>query len=341
MKLEANPFILALAVCVTACGAEYNALPDDATGAQADGMPIAEAGDGIQNSTGRRAELHEIYKQNPSGSAAQAALDELRAMDRASWEQTGLLLEVELGPGHSLYISEPSPGRISLREKSGPLDESVIAKTELWPDGNVRTLYEALRPGEALPEVLSAALQRRDEAAASTTEALEPGEDEATASQPPAGQPMLAEQPDLLPQKQLTHVASGPHFRDDQHGCIPLLNPSRTFCWLTRTGNWLESKKSTKTSQTLAMVSGNLMTWRTREDEGESFTTVHPNELWTWSAEGKLACDIFNTCEYKARTLEGQVLDAEVNVDIWHFGGSFSNDPSRFFFLPTPRPANN
>lgn len=73
----------------------------------------------------------------------------------------------------------------------------------------------------------------------------------------------------------------------------------------------------------LAMFAGNQMTWRTTADGTSTNTTIRPNEMWSISA-------YVVYCTPWCWELDGkygqQLLDAEVFVDMWHWGGAIYDD---------------
>jgi len=183
---------------------------------------------------------------------------------------------------------------------------------------------------EALPAALVAAERRN-------AEQREEGAPEASSPPAPmAGAPTRADArsaPTVTPQ----HVtSSGAHFRDDQHGCSPLNKPSWQFCWLNRTGNWRESQKATQTFQALAMFAGGVMTWKSNS----TVNTVLVGEFWTGSAVGRKYCPLIGPCVLRNGDMTWEILDADLQVDQWHWGGSFSQDTNVHVYVPNPTPAN-
>lgn len=184
-----------------------------------------------------------------------------------------------------------------------------------------------------MPDVLAAAIERQSELALEAPATS----DENAEVESSEGEPWPSEKATLNSRRLLHVTGSGQHFRDDQYGCPTNATASSEFCWLERSGNWRESRKATLTLMVLAMFNGNLMTWKTTVSHNSDVVTVYPGEFWTFHGAGPLSCFIgcFTRLE---RTMTGEILDAEPYVDMWHFGGMWSNDYAWLapFVAPAP-----
>lgn len=326
MQIARYATVLLLCGQVVACGNAAD--PQDPTPAV--GEPQASA-----TSTGRRGELIAAYREQPGN---QSIIDELEALDRESREQAGQIMEIEVAPDHVVYVLEPKEGGLLLLEGGKRPATSVVAGFDVDSPQPLTRLFAALRPGEALPAVLAEAEQRHEAGSDADVDALE-GESAPAVPMEGAPAPAMAPAaagPSVTPQ----HVtSSGGHFRDDQHGCVIVDEPVRSFCWLERSGGWSEPQKATHSTQVLAMFAGDIMTWRLNN----TFKIVRPGDFFVGSPISRKHCPIIpiTPCVLRNMDMISHLADAETFVDMWHWGGSYSQDTNVHVFAADPAPDRN
>jgi hypothetical protein len=283
------------------------------------------------SSPGRRGELHEILRNDPTDDAAWAELAEL---DRMEDEAFGLLLEAKAVDGHLVKFFEPVPGRIVVMEKYTGQRPKERATDGAPP--SLEQIWSRVTGGLEMPQVLVEAEERRvrhlaeaeAELLAAEAESPSPADQSAGPSSPIAVGEASDGSPNW-PGLSLQHVtSSGSHFRDDQDGCDLQSGPVvESWCWLNRTGNWFEGFNNVSGhASALAMFGGNLMTWRTKVNSTTHNTTIQPGEFWELhNVAGSFCWPVPLICSMDDDNFSGEILDADVQIDLWHWGGSFSN----------------
>jgi hypothetical protein len=285
---------------------------------------IPEEAKSSSESPDARSELVRRLEQDPNDSAAQEAL---RGLDEQADVDFGLLHKMAAMDGHEVRFFEPSPGSVLVLEKY-TLDQMARAPRPTQLEANAPAsldqIWTRVAGDSPMPPALVEAQARQvrwvSEAELDSLMASDRTPQEEGVWQPPAIVP--------AEDKVEKHVTNdGNHFTGAQNGCGLTSTPRvAQWCWTGATGPWhAKWKDITGHSSALAMVSGNLMTWRTRFNDSLNHTTVRPGEFWIWQGTSGSTCTLPGVCWMHDGYWNLELQNADVNVDIWHWGGSFSD----------------
>jgi hypothetical protein len=301
---------LALAVMATACG-----------GAAESGSTLEEA-ERPSETPASREELVRTLEQNPKDSAAREALQQL---DEQADIDFGLLHKMEAMDGHEVRFFEPSPGNILVLEKYDLHElERAPRANETEGPATIDRIWARVAGDAPMPQALV-------EAQARQVRWVSEAELQAiiAADKAPSQDGELPDAPASVPSEMIEkHVTSdGNHFSGAQNGCGLTGAPRLAqWCWRNVTGNWGNKMHDiTGHSSALAMYAGNLMTWRTRFDDSLHFTTVAPGQFWSWQGTSGSTCALPGVCWMHDGYWNVELQSADLNVDLWHWGGSFSD----------------
>jgi len=336
MKRFAMPCLILLACgCSASDGSrgtldgEHDAL--DETDAEAIAESIANYDPEVlatlnERSPGRRGELMQILRYTPDDPQASAELAELDHQGELAF---GLVAEVEPGPGRIVKFFEPEPGLVWVREKHGVSESSAFVG--LGPDATAQDLWAHLRGEEEMPKALAAAASREAELLANRYAPRAPVNMQQQDDEPAPdhlldhgglGQPLPSSPDDLIEK----HAGSAVHFISDHNGCAGLTSDEiHDWCWVERSGGWKEGRSSAEVmGASLAMFSGNVMTWRNQVGDAVDTATVRPGEHWNTFGRGAFQCVPF--CWVSDVKVSSEIKDAEAFVDMWHFGGAIGSN---------------
>jgi hypothetical protein len=154
-------------------------------------------------------------------------------------------------------------------------------------------IWNAIRPGQALPAQLADAIARAKIAAPDSLAAQEDGQE-------------IVSEPVAQAQQAVTssQFVAG-------NGCLTTSNTVRKVCWLDRTNNWNET--GTSWSVNVNLASG-----------GGEFTLGMPDQLWFANVPDNFWRQaVFINSQARAVRYRVQVLDAV--GDVWHEGVSWYN----------------
>jgi hypothetical protein len=262
----------------------------------------------------RLADLAERFKaiderldENPKDSRALEELVRLRAEVDA---RMNVLMTVELGPDHRVKFYEPLPGVPTVHEMfpQGRPVESILEHEE--PFESMAAIYKAIRPSEAVPEVLLAADLR---ASQGLTKFARPSLEEVVEAEPP-----------LVPK-----ISSSCSEFKSAGGC-PAPTQSTPWCYCNSVGNRTKTHTTSYSVFNLApydgtvsielYVSGALLAVHSAA-QGEY------HSMWTRSDEGYgdkyCDCGLWQACGSITcfRTHTAKVVNA--SGDEYHFGGHY------------------
>jgi hypothetical protein len=319
---------LSTLLLLTACGAAESGWSGDVEDSDREISRIEQEG----QSEGRRGELHSVLRDDPTNADA---LAELREMDREEDAAAGLVLQVDVAPGHVVKFFAPAPGERFVIEV-GSFDESGHANSVILDEQGAMLSYDQIwsRIGDGTP--LPTLLWQPESVVSDVPPPVPEEPFEATES----FAPFLGNPPGSA--LSLMHVSTGTHFLNDQRGCgapTPTVNP---WCWVDRSGPfWAQSTNSTAVVFTVAMWAGNAMTVRAKLNQTHDFTIV-PNQfvVYSWQVNGS-CWPVPLICWMNDTTIRAEILDAEVYVDKWHSGGGIAKADWPGALFPSPAPANN
>lgn len=97
------------------------------------------------------------------------------------------------------------------------------------------------------------------------------------------------------------------------------------WCLKDRTGNSTKARETGGSSArgAVAQFGGDRLTWFTRWGDAHIFTTVANGEHWSWGVTSTLGWAIVPF--WWDEIMEQQILDAQLFVDNWHWGGAVSD----------------
>lgn len=282
-------------------------------------------------SQGRRGELQRILRHD---SANADALAELREMDAQEDDAAGLVLQVDIAPGHVVKFFAPAAGERFVSE-IGPIDDNghinsvildqqgaLLSYEQIWSRiGDGSEFPVVLRQSEVTPSYASPPVREEPSV---PMESFVP-----FSSNRPGGGLTLA------------HVSTGAHFINDQHGCAVPTPTVHSWCWVDRSGPfWAQIGNSTALVFTVAMWAGNAMTVRAKLN-GTHDVTMVPNQftVHAWQVNGS-CWPVPLICWMNDTTIRAEILDAEVYVDKWHAGGGIAKADWPGALNPSPFPAN-
>jgi hypothetical protein len=251
--------------------------------------------------------MDERLDANPKDSGALEELARLRAEVDA---RMNVLMTVELGADHRVKFYEPLPGVQTVHEvfPQGRPVESILEREETFE--SMAAIYKAIRPTEAVPEVLVAADVR-------ATQAL-------TAFAPASLEERVEAEPPLVPK-----ISSSCSAFKSAGGC-PTPSQSTPWCYCNTVGNFTKSHTTSYSVFNLApydgtvsielYVSGTLLAVHAAaQGEYHSMWTSSDHgygdkycDCGTWQACGSIHC---------FRNHTGKVVNAF--GDEYHFGGHY------------------